>query len=243
MFIRLIEGTGDKTIRFVISFYDALFFMFNAIIQLFNPKSYHQNTFSHLVVQTYHTSVSVIGYFILSASFFGSVAIGLIILLATQYNMQFQVGSIIVTFIINEFATLFSVLFISFRSNHLLKSKTLNFSDANLITPSILSGVINMLSLSILFSIIMIASAYIFTFFFMGMDFYTYKYLIYKSIELEDIIVLLSKSIVFGFLVMLIPIYSIQKIQRQEIPIKFLLIFLFFIEIIFLMLEELIHVL
>ena len=235
MLIRFINSIGNKTILFIITFYEVFLFGLVYLSHLFNPKYYNTKVFNALVHNIYHTSILIIPYFVIVAFFFGSIGIGFIISLATQYNVQEQIGSVIVTFVISHFSLIFTALFLSFRSNILLKTNI--FDDS--ILPLIIGSIISTMSLSILFSIITISSAFVFTFFFMNMDLHTYKYLIYTALEVEDIIMMLIKSIVFGFTIILIPIYNIQKAKKNTLLKVF--VFIFFIEIFFLLLQKVIH--
>ena len=163
---RFILSIGDKTILFIISFYDIFLFGLVSLSQLLQPKYYNEKTLNALVHNIYHTSILVIPYFILLAFFFGSIGIGFVITLATQYNIQVQIGALITSFVIKHFSLIFTVLFLSFRSNTLLKRNT--FEDT--VLPQIIASIISTVNLSILFSIITISSGFIFTFFFMNMD-------------------------------------------------------------------------
>ena len=115
-----------------------------------------------------------------------------------------------------------------------------------LFLPRIISGMISVTSLSILFAIIMLSSGYLFTLFYMNMDFHTYKQLLIHSIEVSDLVILLLKSMAFGFVTMLIPIYSGLNTASSytAIPISVLngmvklFIALFFIEVLSLLLQS-----
>ena len=65
----------------------------------------------------------------------------------------------------------------------------------------------------------MIASGYIFTLFFMGMDLHTYKYLIIDAIEFSNITSLMTKSMVFGFVITVIAIQSGLKVVKNDITL------------------------
>ncbi len=79
------------------------------------------------------------------------------------------------------------------------------------------------------------------------MDFHTYKYLLINAIEVKDLVILLVKSMAFGFVTMLIPIYSGLKTTSAytAIPISVLngmvklFVALFFIEVLSLLLQSL----
>ena len=215
-----------------------------------------------LIKQIYFTAVGIIVPFIIMAFLFGSVIIGVVISLATEYSLQDKIGSIIITFVMDEFAPFFTALLISLRSGTAINTEiavmsvnrelnTLKEYDNDIIDylflPRIISGIISVTSLSILFTLIMLSSGYLFTLFYMNMDFHTYKFLLINAIEVKDIVVLLLKSIAFGFVTMLIPIYSGLKTGNSytAIPISVLngmvklFIALFFIEVLSLLLQSL----
>ena len=225
MVLRFIENIGDKTINFFSSFYQGLFFSLSVILNICNPKNYDAKTQKNLVTKIYHSSIVIIPHFVSIAFVFGSIIIGTLILLATEYSMQDKIGSIIVTFVLNEFSALFTVLFITLRF-----SKTETTQEG--VLSSVVSGIVSVLTLSLLFALVMISSGYIFTFFFMGMDLHTYKYLIFNAIEIQNIVVLLVKSTIFGFIATVIPIYSATQNIKKNRNIAKILISIFFIEII-----------
>lgn len=262
MILKFIENIGDKTISSISSLSEALKFTAICLIHMGNPKSYNSAMRMVLTKQIYFTAVGIIPLFIMMAFLFGSVIIGVVISLATQYNLQDQIGSIIITFVIDEFAPFFTALLISLRSGTAINTEiavmnvnnelnTLKEYNINLIDylflPRIISGIISVTSLSILFAIIMLSSGYIFTLLYMNMDFHTYKFLLISAIEVKDIMILLVKSIAFGFVTMLIPIYSGLTTGKSytAIPISVLngmvklFIALFFIEVLSLLLQSL----
>jgi len=262
MILKFIEGVGDKTINSLYSFYESLKFTFICLVHLINPKSYNSAMRMVLTKQIYFTAVGIIPLFIMMAFLFGSIIIGVVISLATQYNLQDKIGSIIITFVIDEFSPFFTALLISLRSGTAINTEiavmnvnkelnTLKTYNIDLIDylflPRIISGIISVTSLSILFAFIMLSSGYLYTLFFMNMDFHSYKLLLISAIEVKDIVLLLLKSIAFGFVTMLIPIYSGLKTANSytAIPISVLngmvklFIALFFIEVLSLLLQSL----
>ena len=262
MILRFIENIGAKTISSISSLFEALKFTSLCIIHMLNPRSYNPAMRMVLTKQIYFTAVGIIVPFIMMAFLFGSVIIGVVISLATEYSLQDQIGSIIITFVIDEFAPFFTALLISLRSGtainteiavmsvnkelNTLKEYNIDIIDY-LFLPRIISGIVSVTSLSILFALIMLSSGYLFTLFYMNMDFHTYKFLLISAIEVKDIVILLLKSIAFGFVTMLIPIYSGLKTGKSytAIPISVLngmvklFVALFFIEVLSLLLQSL----
>ena len=214
---------GEKTIQSFASLMEVLRFILLCLVHILLPSSYNPAMIMVLVKQIYFTAVGILPLFFFMSVAFGSVIIGVVISLAMQYGLQERIGSILVSFSVDEFAPFFTALLISLRSstavnteiatmkvNHeldTLREYRIDLIDY-LFVPRIISGVISVTSLSILFAIIMLASGYIFAFFTMGMDLYTYKMLLLNAIEPKDLIVLISKGIAFGFVTMVIPIYS-----------------------------------
>jgi phospholipid/cholesterol/gamma-HCH transport system permease protein len=260
--LKFVESIGDKTVSLISSIFEALKFTAICLIHMSHPKNYNPAMMMVLTKQIYFTAVSIIPMFIIVAFLFGSVIIGVVISLATQYNLQDEIGSIIITFVIDEFAPLFTALLISLRSGTAINTEiavmkvnkelnTLIEYKIDLINylflPRIISGVLSVTFLSILFALIMLSSGYLFTLFYMNMDLHTYKFLLISAIEVKDIIILLLKSIAFGFVAMLIPIYSglTTGDSYTAIPISVLngmvklFIALFFIEVLSLLLQSL----
>jgi len=239
MLLRLIESIGEKTINAISSIYEALKFTFVCFFHMVKPRSYNPAMRVVLTKQIYFTAIEIIPLFIVMAVFFGSIIIGVIISLATEYDLQDSIGSIIITFVIDEFSPFFTALLISLRSGTAVNTEiavmnvnkelnTLNEYKIDIIDylflPRIIGGMVSVTSLSILFAVIMLSSGYIYTMFYMHMDFHTYRQLLINAIEVKDLIFLLVKSMAFGFMTMLIPIYSglNAKSSYTAIPISVL---------------------
>ncbi|MCK9492082.1 MAG: ABC transporter permease [Sulfurimonas sp.] len=262
MVLKFIDNVGGKTLEILDSFYEALKFTFICTLHLLRPKSYNPAMRMVLTKQIYFTAVEIIPLFTIMAVLFGSVIIGAVIVLASEYGLQDKIGSIIITFVLDEFSPFFTALLISLRSSTAINTEIAVMNVNNelntlrryridlidyLFLPRIISGMISVVSLSILFAFIMLCSGYIFTLFYMNMDFHTYKHLLISAIELKDLLVLLIKSITFGFVIMLIPIYSGLKTTNAytAIPISVLngmvklFVAIFFIEVLSLLIQSL----
>ena len=221
--IRFLENLGAKTLRSLQGFWKAFLFINAIFVHMLRPKSYNAAMVMVLIKQIYFTAVGILPLFIFMAVIFGTIIIGVVILLATQYNLQESIGSIIITFVVDEFAPFFTALLISLRSSTAVNTEiavmkvnheldTLNHYKIDLIDylfiPRIISGIVSVVSLSVLFAIIMVSSGYIFAFFSMGMDFISYKTILLNALQIKDIGILFSKAMAFGFVTMAIPIYS-----------------------------------
>ena len=230
------------------------------MVHMLRPKSYNPAMIMVLTKQIYFTAVEIIPFFIFLAFLFGSIIIGFVVSLAFEYSLQDQIGSIIINFTLDEFAPFFTALLISLRSSTAVNTEiavmkvnhelaTLEHFKIDLIDylfiPRIFAGMISVTSLSLIFAIIMLSSGYIFTLFYMGMDMNSYVKMLISAIEVKDLVVLVAKSAAFGFVIMLIPIYSgLKTLQSYSaIPISVLngmvklFIAIFFIEVLSLLLQ------
>jgi phospholipid/cholesterol/gamma-HCH transport system permease protein len=259
--LSFLQGIGNKTISMVSSFYEALLFIGVCFVHMLNPKSYNPAMRVVLIKQIYFTSIGILPIFIFMAIFFGTIFIGTVIYFATLYGLEGDIGNILVTFAIKEFSPFFTTLLIALRSStainteiavmnvnkeiDTLKAFKIDFIDY-LFLPRIISGVISVTALSSLFAIIMLLGGYLFNLFYMNMDFHTYKYILLSAITFEDLAVLILKAVSFGFVIMIIPIYSGLKTARgyTAIPISVLngmmklFIAIFFVEVLSLALQS-----
>jgi len=224
-----IENLGDVTIKSSISFYETVAFSIICLIHMFNPKSYNPAMRTVLTKQIYFTAIGALPLFMMMAMIFGTSIIGVIISLAKEYNLQDQIGAIIITFAIDEFSPFISALLVSLRSASAVNAEislmkvnkelnTLERYGIDLINylfiPRIISGMISIITLSILFSIIMVSSGYLFVQFYINMDLISYKNLLLNAVEISDFIILLVKAAFFGFTIMVIQILS--GIQTED---------------------------
>lgn len=262
MILKFVENVGDKTINIVLEFLEAIKFIVLCLGHMIRPRSYNPAMRMVLTKQIYFTSVGILPLFIMMAVFFGSIFIGIVIVLATEYNLESDIGSIIINFVMDEFSPFFTALLISLRSGtainteiavmnvnkelNTLKEYKIDLIDY-LFLPRIISGMISVTSLSIVFAIIMLSSGYIFTLFYMNMDLHSYTNLLVGAVEVKDVIVLVLKGIAFGFVITLIPIYSGLKTTNSytAIPISVLngmvklFIAIFLIEVLSLVIQSL----
>lgn len=73
--------------------------------------------------------------------------------------------------------------------------------------------------MALLFATIVLASGCIVSLFYLNIDVNTYNELIISSLSLKNIIILMSKTAVSGFLTMTIPIYFAQTFKNDDMDI------------------------
>jgi phospholipid/cholesterol/gamma-HCH transport system permease protein len=221
--IRFFNYLGDRFLAFWSELSKALYFSRLCLLHLFIPASYHTAMRSVLLKQIYFTVVEILPFFLFIGFVFGSLTVGYVIALAIEYGLKDQIGGMLIGFIFNEFAPIFTAILIALRSGAAVNTEiavmqvsgeldTLKQFNIGLIEylflPRIISGVISTVTLAVLFAIIMLIGGFFFSLIFIGMDITTYLNTLLLSVEITNVAYLVFKSAAFGFVIMLIPIYS-----------------------------------
>ena len=221
--LNFIESLGKKTIDIINILYEALYFTFQCLFKIFSLKSYNSATLDVLIKQIYFTSVQILPMLTFIGIIFGAIFVATTVHLALDYGLKDHIGSIIITLVINELVPFMTVLLLALRSGAAINteisvmkvSKELNTLKAfkidiieYLFLPRIIAGVISTVLLASFLSIVMLFSGYLYLalFFETGLDLYI-RTLIH-AISLSDLILFFTKNLLFGFFVILIPIYS-----------------------------------
>lgn len=223
-FIGFIESIGDNVITYSIRTYDFLKFLFHCLFQLFSLKSYSKESRAFLLEEIYLSCIKHLFLFILFALILGSIFILIAISFAINFNLVDQIGSLLVLFVFNEFSPFFTTIFFifSYCLSSQEKIKNIKKEKENLVNevfvPKIVNTILMTPLMALLFATIMIASGYVISTFYLNLDLMTYKNLIISSISFENILILLLKGFIFGFISIFIPVYLGNKIeQRNEI--------------------------
>lgn len=247
--IKYIESLGGKGIRYFAAFNDFINFTVHSVIYILNPKSYNFNSLNSIISEFYLSCVRPLFLFIVLAIFLGSAFVSLTIIFALNYNLQDQVGKLLTTFLINEFAPFFTVFFIILNygvSLHLEISKLkndLNNIFVEVYLPKLVTGSIAVPAMSLLFATIMLISGFTVSSLYLNIDLDTYKRLIVNSIMIENILILLLKGAVFGIIGVIIPLFYSYKVDYDKVEtvnyimkiLTSVFVGIFFIEILFLL--------
>lgn len=224
-FVGFIENIGENVINYSIRTYDFLRFLFKFIGQIFSIKSYSKKSREFLIEEIYLSSIRYLFSFIFSALFLGSIFIVIAISFAINFNLIDQIGEILVLFVFNEFSPFFTTLFFIFAYclSSQEKIQNMNKDKENIINeiyvPKIISVLFMTPLMALFFAIIMIASGYVVSYFYLNLDLVTYKDLIISSISFENIIILLLKAIFFGFISIFIPVFIGHKKEKDSLNI------------------------
>ncbi|WP_072681180.1 ABC transporter permease [Arcobacter sp. LA11] len=234
--MNFVENVGNRVISYSLATYDFLVFFFKVIGNMFLPSNYGKSSRIFLVKQVYLSSIENLFSFIFLALFLGSIIIVIAISFALNFNLIDQIGDLLVLLVINEFSPFFTTLFFMFVYSLSLAEKIQNIKKERnslinkVYIPTLINGLFIVPLMALFFASIMLASGYIVSYLYLNIDFFTYKNLIINSIAFENIIVLLIKGSIFGFVTVLIPLYSGHKKKSNynltQVVIKNLIIIL-----------------
>ena len=234
MIVHFIENIGAKVFNVTLAFLSVITFSLLSFLNILAPNNYTFKIKKKLTLQLYRTSLYSLSPFSLLAFLLGFIVVGVFIIIAAEYNFHLQIGTLIVNFIVNVFAPVFTAFYILNKSKILSKNEDFE----NTLIPYALSSVISTFSLSVLFATIILTSSYIPIFFFMHMDLHTYKQLVITSIEVQDIITLSIKSILYGFIIVIIPVYGRLHSSTTLHILRKIIFSVFFIELISLVIKS-----
>jgi phospholipid/cholesterol/gamma-HCH transport system permease protein len=233
------ESIGIATHKRLSEIFDSLRFTWIIFKNIFDPKSYSIASVEVLVKQIYFTSIQILPFYIFLSMVVGSVIIGLIFSISLSLNMQDQIGSIIVNVLINEIGPLLTVLLLALRSGTAMTTEiavmnvshemdSLKFFNINpvkyLFVPRIINGVVSMLLLSSTFIFISLIAGYMFLALVLQMGLSLYIHTLVEAFSVFDLIILLVKSMLFGYVIAAIPVYRGNKPLKRynEVPIAVL---------------------
>lgn len=232
--LRFFENIGNFIINLVREFVNFYKFSVVCILNLFHPKSYNSASRKILVEQIYFTAIEILPIFLLFAIIFGALFMGFIINLSIQYALQDQLSNIIVQFVIVEFVPFFMALLISLRTGlrvgikvaimkvnqelNMLKAYNIDIMKYQF-APRAMAGMLSFLSLAVLFSVIMILSGYLFMFFSINMDFARFISSLTNAVTVKYIFIFLFKGIIYGFLIIVMPSYFGETVEKRYINI------------------------
>lgn len=246
--LNFIESTGNRVIKYSLFTYDFIIFLFKCLRNIFLPSNYCKASRIFLIKQIYLSAIKNLFPFIFLALFLGPIIIVIAISFAINFSLIEQIGDLLVLLVINEFSPFFTTLFFILAYSLLLKKSRLNRKTekrslpSKIYIPKLLIGLFIVPLMALLFATIMLVSGYIVSSLYLNIDFITYENLIINSISFENILILLIKASIFGFIAVLIPIYSEHlkknKYDVSRFVIKNLIIILsmlIFVELLFIL--------
>lgn len=233
------EKIGLNTVKNLSGIRQSFFFTLSILKAIISPSTYTIASVQVLVRQVYFTAIQILPFYLILAIVIGSAIIGVIMTIAISFGFQDKIGSIIVNVLINELAPFITVLLLALRSGTAMTTeiavmnvsgemKSLRYFNINpieyLFVPRILNGVLSMFLLSTMFTFVALISGYLFLALVLNMGLSLYIHTIVEAFGVMDLLIVLFKSLLFGYVVTAIPVYRGNKTRMtyNAIPIAVL---------------------
>lgn len=214
---------GDGFLSFLRLYKESLSFAIVCLFKMFSRQSYTSASKRVLIRQIYFTSVQIAPLFCFIAAIFGIAFISSVSSYFINLGLEDNVGDIVVTVLLNEIAPLSTVFLVALRSSSAIAVEIASMKDNHelntlkafgidiisyLYLPRIIGGMISVLLLTALFVMFSLDAGYLFLALYYKLSLSLFVDNLVKVIELGDMIVLVVKSLLFGFFITLIPIYT-----------------------------------
>lgn len=233
------EKIGLSTVKNLSGIRQSFLFTLAVLKVIFSPSSYTIASVEVLVRQVYFTAIQILPFYLILAIVVGSTVVGVIMTIAISFGFQDKIGSIIVNVLINEMAPFITVLLLALRSGTAMTTemavmnvsgemRSLKYFNINpvqyLFAPRILNGILSMFLLSTMFTFVALISGYLFLALVLNMGLSLYIHTIVDAFGAMDLLILLLKSLFFGYIVTAIPVYRGNKtlMTYNAIPIAVL---------------------
>jgi len=234
-----VESLGSYVVGFFSFLQNYIIFSLQILKSLFKFNLFNKAIFSVYLRQVYFTGVQILPIYIFISLIFGIALVGILSKLLIDLGIYNELGKLLVLLIVRELGPLVTVILLSLRSSTAVGAEisvmklsgeieTLKFFEIDplkyLFLPRVLAGLTCMVSLSIFFSFVSITGGYLLISFKLGITFDYLMKLIFDYISISDIATFFYKTIMFGFFLMSIPIFSALSVKKAntEIPISLL---------------------
>jgi phospholipid/cholesterol/gamma-HCH transport system permease protein len=218
--ISTIETIGSSAIRLNSSFAEAFTFYYLLTKKTLSPFSYNKPIIREILRQIYLTSYKNIFSVLFTSIIFGSLFVGVIMNTLKSYGLTDMTGDVVVKLFAVEIAPIITIILIMIRSSLAMnvelaqmkmhgEIKTLDYFGIDqigfLFIPRVFSGIIAIVFLSYFFSVLMVSSAFVFSYLFFEINFDKFIYSVTKSIELSDLFIFFIKCTAVGLFIFTIP--------------------------------------
>jgi len=233
------EKLGVSSVKSLSGLQQSFMFTLNLLKTLIRPSTYTIASVQVLVRQVYFTAIQILPFYLFLAFIVGATVIGVIMTFAVGFGFQDKIGTFIVNILINELAPFITVLLLALRSGTAMTTEmaVMNVSgEMNslrlfgidpvqyLFVPRVLNGILSMFLLSTMFTFVALISGYLFLALILNMGLSLYIHGIVEAFGATDLIVLLLKSLLFGYVVSAIAVYRGNKtlMMYNAVPIAVL---------------------
>jgi len=187
------------------------------------PSSYNPAVRLVVTRQIFFTAVQILPLFLIVALGFGTGVVGVVVAGILRLDLVDQAGGLVVNLLVLELAPVITALLIGLRSGSGINAematmaqtgelRTLELFDIDrtiyLFLPRIIATMVAMALLTGIFALVVLTSAYVFLFLYVETGLNEYLNTVMHSLTGSVAAALLAKSLLLGFLIAFIPLYS-----------------------------------
>ncbi|MCX8083460.1 MAG: ABC transporter permease [Calditerrivibrio sp.] len=189
--------------------------------------------------QIYFTGVQILRVVIVFAIIFGLGLVGILGKFLFSIGAQHQTGKVFVVIVIREVAPFLTALLLSLRSATAVGAeismmklgweikalKTHGIDEYSyLFLPRVFAGMVCSFSLAVFFAFTAVTVGYLYLSFQMNITFDYMVMLIFNELNLSDVLCFIYKTVMFGFVLMTLPIYTSMGVGKAttDVPIALL---------------------
>lgn len=187
------------------------------------PASYNPAVRLEVTRQLYYTGVQTLPLFLIITLGFGTGAVGAAVAGMLRMGLADRAGGIVVNLLVLELAPLVTALLVGLRSGSAVDAELATMAQSGelrtldlfgidpatyLFLPRIIATMVTVSLLTGIFALLVLTSAYLFLFWYVEIGLNAYMNAVMSSLTGTVAALLLAKSLLLGFLVAFIPLYS-----------------------------------
>ncbi|MFB6261319.1 MAG: MlaE family ABC transporter permease, partial [Thiohalorhabdaceae bacterium] len=173
--------------------------------------------------QIFFTALQILPLFLVVALVFGTGVVGVVVAGILRLDLVDQAGGLVVNLLVMELAPLITALLVGLRSGSAINAEMATMAQTGelrtldlfgldratyLFLPRIIATMVAVLLLTGIFALLVLTSAYLFLFWYVQTGLDAYLDTVTQSLTGSVAGILLAKSLILGFLVAFIPLYS-----------------------------------
>lgn len=236
---RFIQGLGKFFVDGFRVLIDYLRFCNKILARFISFKVFNPAIFLVTLRQVYFTGVQIIRVMIIIAIIFGLGLVGTLGKFLMSIGAYQQIGVVFVVVVIREVAPFLIALLLSLRSATAVGAEIsmmklggeIRYINSHgidefsyLFLPRIFAGIICSFSLAVFFAAVAVTVGYFFLSFQLNITFDYMVMLIFDALNVNDIFCFIYKTVLFGFVLMSLPIFTSLGVGRAttDVPIALL---------------------
>ena len=221
--LRLLEAIGHKVLNAAAVLREMVGLTGLLGVRALQPASYNPAVRLVLTRQVYFTAVQILPLFLVVALVFGTGVVGAVVAGILRLDLGDQTGALVVNLLVLELAPLITAILIGLRSGAAINAematmaitgefRTLELYGIDravyLYLPRVGAAMLAVTLLTGIFALLVLVSAYLFLFVFLHTALGAYLDAVMAALSGPVAALLAAKSLLLGFLVAFIPLYS-----------------------------------